>query len=156
MRPIVTDLVAWSVCLSVCHSCDPCKTAKPNEMPYGLWARVNSRNHVLDAGPDCPMRRDNFGGKHVRACLARLPCEACKNGWTDRDAVWTVDSDVPKEAGVTWRCTLAPRGKYDWSVHVQWQCGLSSNYFDHVFIIIIVINANCFQCFDTVDWASER
>jgi len=33
--------------------------------------------------------------------------EACKNGWTDQDAVWDVDSDGPKEAcirlGAHWR-----------------------------------------------------
>ena len=39
MRPIVTDGVAWSVglsvCLSVCHSRKPCKTAEPIEMQSG-------------------------------------------------------------------------------------------------------------------------
>jgi len=37
------------------------KTAEPIEMPSGLlWARVGSRNHVLNEGPDRPMRRGNF------------------------------------------------------------------------------------------------
>jgi len=44
MRPIVTDEVVWSVCLSVWHNLEP-----------------------------------------------------CKNSWTDRDAVWNVDSGWPKE-----------------------------------------------------------
>ena len=26
------------------------KTAKPIEMPFGLWARMGRRNHVLDEG----------------------------------------------------------------------------------------------------------
>jgi len=26
--------------------------AEPIEMPFGLWARVSSRNHALDGGPD--------------------------------------------------------------------------------------------------------
>ena len=54
MRPIVTDRVAWSVGLSVCLSVtlvSPAKTAEPIEMPFGLWARMGSRNHVLDGGP---------------------------------------------------------------------------------------------------------
>jgi len=35
------------------------KTAEPIE-PFVLWARVGSRNHVLDGGPDPPMRWSNF------------------------------------------------------------------------------------------------
>ena len=35
------------------------KTAKPIEMPFGLWARMSPRNRVLDGGPgvlrDVPM-----------------------------------------------------------------------------------------------------
>jgi len=53
MRPIVTDGVAWSVCLSVgwsfCHNLEP-----------------------------------------------------CKNGWTDRDAIWGVDSGWPREPRIRW------------------------------------------------------
>ena len=30
----------------------PCaKTAEPIEMPFGFWARMGPRNHVLDGGP---------------------------------------------------------------------------------------------------------
>jgi len=47
-----TAYVAWfvglSVGLSVCHSSEPCKTAEPIEMPYGLRTLVSQRNHVLD------------------------------------------------------------------------------------------------------------
>ena len=28
------------------------KTAKPIEMPFGLWARMGGRSHVLDGGPE--------------------------------------------------------------------------------------------------------
>ena len=27
------------------------KTAEPIEMPFGLWAWINPRNHLLDGGP---------------------------------------------------------------------------------------------------------
>ena len=27
------------------------KTAEPNQMPFGLWAGIDRRNHVLDGGP---------------------------------------------------------------------------------------------------------
>ena len=41
-----------------------------------------------------------------------LPC-AVKNGRTNRDAVWVVDSDGPNESCVTWECTLAQPYEYD-------------------------------------------
>jgi len=56
MRLIVTD-AAWyslSIGLSACHDREPCKTAEPLEMPFGLWTRVGPRNHVLDGDPDTP------------------------------------------------------------------------------------------------------
>jgi len=35
------------------HSAVSCvKTAELIEMPFGLWARMRLRNHVLDRGPD--------------------------------------------------------------------------------------------------------
>ena len=34
------------------HSTVVCaKTAEPIGMPFGLWARMGRRNHVLDGGP---------------------------------------------------------------------------------------------------------
>ena len=46
------------VCLSV-SLVSPAKTAEPIEMPFGFWARMGQRNHVLDGGPqvlrDVPM-----------------------------------------------------------------------------------------------------
>jgi len=52
MRPIVTDGVTWSVgmsvCLSVSYDREPCKTAEPIEMPFGVWTRVGQMSHLLD------------------------------------------------------------------------------------------------------------
>jgi len=31
------------VCLSVCHDSEPCRTAEPIKMPFGLWTRVGPR-----------------------------------------------------------------------------------------------------------------
>ena len=39
------------------------KTAEAIEMPFRLWARISARNHVLDGGPDPPMRGSNLGFK---------------------------------------------------------------------------------------------
>jgi len=32
-------------------------------MPFGLWAQMGPKNHVLDGGPDPTMERGNFGEK---------------------------------------------------------------------------------------------
>jgi len=36
------------------------KTAEPNQMPFGLWAGIDRRSHVLDGGPAVAMVT-NFG-----------------------------------------------------------------------------------------------
>jgi len=38
----------------------------------------------------------------------------------------------------SWEGTLAPLGEYDWTVHLRRQCGLLSNYFDHLYIVLHV------------------
>jgi len=42
-----SSVVCRSVCLSV-TLVSPAKTAEPIEMPFGLWARIGPRNHVLN------------------------------------------------------------------------------------------------------------
>ena len=59
MRPIVTDRVARSVTVV-----SPAKTTKPIKTAFGLWTWVGPRNHVLDGGPNHPMRRGNFRVKY--------------------------------------------------------------------------------------------
>ena len=51
MRPIVTDQVAWSVGRSV-TLVSPAKKAEMIKMPFGLWARIGPRNHVLDGSAE--------------------------------------------------------------------------------------------------------
>jgi len=88
--PIVTDQVAWSVDLSICHSIETCKNGwDAIEMLFGLRTRVSQSNHVLDGGLDHPTRRGNFLGKGAptvkyRDCLLwavqkRLRC--CLGHW---------------------------------------------------------------------------
>jgi len=48
MRPMVTDGIAWSVCLCVCLSHESCKAAELIEMPFGWVIRVSPRNHLLN------------------------------------------------------------------------------------------------------------
>jgi len=41
----------------------PAKTAELSEMPYGVWAWVGPKNHVLDGGPDPPWEGAVLCGK---------------------------------------------------------------------------------------------
>jgi len=41
----------------------PAKAAELIEMLFGLWTRVDPRNHVLDEGTDPPMQRGTFEGE---------------------------------------------------------------------------------------------
>jgi len=63
MQPIVTD-VPWSlyVCL-LDMTMSYAETAEPIEMPFRMWTRVGSRNHV-SRRPRSPLGRGNFVG-HV-------------------------------------------------------------------------------------------
>jgi len=65
------------------------------KMMFGLWARMGPSNHVLQITHE----NGQFWGKGAPIVHIGNGChERCKNDWTDRDAVWTVDSGGPKEA----------------------------------------------------------
>ena len=105
--------------------------------------------HVLD-GAQIPCEGAWLG---ERTCPSMpddsLPW-AAQNGWTDRFAVWVVDS------GAGWversinsiafaRCArqyvlfggnIGAPGEYDWTVRLRRRCGFMWNYFDHLLLII--------------------
>jgi len=127
----LSSVVCPSICLSVSVTlASLANTAEPIEMPFGLWARMGPRNHVLDRGPDAREGAILRG----KACPTRgMPItlwrQRCKNGRTNRDAVCVMDSGGTKEADIRWRsrfpCERAIfRGK-DMPWHAQWQSAVS-------------------------------
>jgi len=48
------------------------------EKPFGLWTRVDPRDHILDRGPDDPMEKGKFEGHGTAHCKVKriLPCAA--------------------------------------------------------------------------------
>ena len=44
------------------------KTDEPIEMPSGLWTPVDTRNHVLDVGPDTAWKGAFFDGEGAAHC----------------------------------------------------------------------------------------
>jgi len=90
------------VCRSVYRSVtlvNPAKTAEPIEMPFLLRTRVGPGDHVFGGGP----HPQPWEGAILMAILTARPCShLCKNGWTDRDAVWVAESGGPKEPRIRW------------------------------------------------------
>jgi len=80
----VTTEAAASVASNVAttlHSAVICaKTAEAIQMPFGLWARMGPRNHVLDGGPEPPpwegaiVKYRDFLTLAVQTLLNRLIC----------------------------------------------------------------------------------
>jgi len=86
----------------------------------------------------------------LRQCTRRYCRELCKSGWTDRFAVWVVDSIGPKEAQVqpyTPGGANVPRfgghigatGEY---VRLRRRCGPMSNYFDQLLLLLHCVSKN--------------
>jgi len=71
-----------------------------------------------------------FRGKDMPGHARRHCRELCKNGCTDRDAVWVVDSGGPMKACATREGTLAPPNEYNWTVRVRRRC-------DHVKLTLL-------------------
>ena len=53
------------------------------------------------------------------------------------------DSCLPKEPWIIWRCTFMPPGEYDWTIHVQWLCGLMSHFWILVMFSNIYLPSGC-------------
>ena len=82
--------------------------------------------------------RSVWGGTMWR--VGRMRHEPCKNGWTNRAAVWDGDWGVPGELYIRlWAFTLVPHGKYGWKITPGGykcmglppgrRCGLFPDYF---------------------------
>jgi len=132
MWPVDTDGLAWSVCLSTIMS--PAKTAglkHRNTLPWGVqkwlnrsrchlgcevWARVVTRKRVIDGGPDPCMWGGYFEGKKGSArekCPLLIILKATQQG-------------IERVCCGCWLGrTLAPAGKYDWTVCARRRCGIA-------------------------------
>jgi len=79
--------------------------AAPIKMPFGMLSWVDLGNLVLDGGSDPPVGRSNFVGEGHAPTSPMTFCHELrkKNGWNDdRDTLWDVDMDGPKETCIRW------------------------------------------------------
>jgi len=71
-------------------SAKSCAKTAESRYFFGMLSRLT---HLKLDGVQIPHAKGQFWGKgHVRACPPTLCHELCKNGWTNRSAVWVMDS----------------------------------------------------------------
>jgi len=121
-------------------------------LPTGTW----SESHA-PFRPHCSISYVDATYCYRRSGMVCHYHEPCKNGRTNRDALWVVNSGGPKEAcingesrlphekGQFWAGKRQPTVKLGNTIHAQQWCSLLSNYFDHIFIFCMVL-AMHFTC----------
>ena len=63
MPPVVTDGVAWSVCLSVCHSSEPCENGRTDRDAVFVEDSGGSREPFVRWGSRSPLEGAILRGK---------------------------------------------------------------------------------------------
>ena len=123
------------VCLSVCHSREPCKNGWTDR--NGVWVEDSGgpKEPCIGWGSRLPRGKGQFWGRRkgwpVVKYMDTLP--------------WAVQTQLNQSKcclgfGLGWvhgsmykvGCTLAPTGEYHWTVRVPWRCSLLSNYYEHL------------------------
>jgi len=140
MWPIVTDRVEWSVCrsvcLSVCHSREPCKNRWTDQDVVWVVDSGGLKEPCIRWGADPPCKRAILRGKEAAHTKVEGPspvsCAKTAEPIEMPFGMWTRVG--PRKHALEWGCTLAQPSKSDWTVHVRWQCSLLSNYFDHLLL----------------------
>ena len=115
------------VCLSVCrgHDHELCKSGWTDRVWYADSG--GPKEPYISWGPHPHTWRGNFRGKMgwPRTC-SNIPVVDILKA--------TQQGAEPVRCGRRLECTrFAPPGECDWTVRVRRRCGLTSNYFDHLF-----------------------
>jgi len=107
---------------------------QPIQVTFGVWTWVGPRNHVLDGSSHA---KGQFWGRKGPA--QDMPRHVWRliywKGLRRGQNQYGADADSCVLDG----CTLAPSGKYDWTVCVRWQCSLMSNYFNQLNQLLLLI-----------------
>jgi len=67
--------------------------------------------------------------------------EPCKDGWTDRDAVWVVDSGRPKEACIRWGANWDHLTNTTELSMCGGNAAVLWTYFDHLLLLLLLYSA---------------
>ena len=125
-----------------------CKTAESSEIPFGLWAQMGPRNHLLDAVQITPWKGAILEERHAHCKVYRdflpwavkmaEPIDLPFGLWTQVGWRNHKFNHIRKVApmrlmgghiGVIWQIWL--------TVHLQRRCSLMSKYFDHLSLVLL-------------------
>jgi len=112
------------------------------------WVSMHNFNRIRQVVPMYPTTLPWAVQKWPNWSICRLGCGLVwAEGSTSsiifvrwRQCPTWVGTLVPRQVG-----TLAPPGEYDWTLHLQRQCSLMSNYFDHLLLFLLLLFCICFS-----------
>ena len=125
--------VCLSVCLSVGHSREPSKTDEPIDMPFTLWTRMGVR---WVGGADLSLGKGTIfrvaPDWNALGCVSNKRCSSTGCRLIRREQRMT--ASARSQNGLTRR---------GWQV--RGRCGLSSKFFDHLSVVVVVIGYSDLQ-----------
>jgi len=159
-RSPVCRSVSLSVCLSLSWALQKPPIQSRCRLGYGLgW----DSGTMYESGSRSLYAKGQFWGQKRQPIVKHrdsLPW-VCKNGWTDRDAVWDVDSGGSKEhvldgvhIGATWwiRLTVRMRRRCGIFVNLLWPLVNSLTYIYIVVDVYAVATLSSFTVLVVVGW----
>jgi len=112
---------------------------------FAIKARINTHNHFMARFPGSPrwtgnrrellhftMQGMTNTGRHADHLAGRHSVRTITLGIGPHSTLYFVLVYHPTYVNVTCGCILVPPDEYESTVYVQWQCGLVSNYCDHL------------------------
>ena len=132
MRPIATDRVAWSVCLSVCLSVtvvSPAKTAEPTAISLGCWLGWAQWTKYL-MRVQIPHEKWHFWGKwrlDFSACRQTLFLVTMTSGFPQMLLISTPVGQLQKKSRIMLN--------FPWAEKYPVRCGFMSKFFDHLLLL---------------------
>jgi len=124
------------------------KTAELIQMPCGLWTQVGPRKHALD-GSQIPCVKRQLLGERTCPGITDNTLLWAEQRWLNQ-SICRLGYGLGWAAGSTgsivfarWhQCAITGRRiSTTWwirTIHLWWQCGLTSNFFDHLLLLLTI------------------
>jgi len=122
-----------------------CRNGWTIDLPLGLWTRVGRRkhefNHVCQVAPVCTISIVFASWHEYTQWQSAMSWAKMAEPINLLFGLWTWVGQKKHKFKRVQKGTLAPPGKYDWTIHLQRRCRLMSYYVDHSLIVVIACTA---------------
>jgi len=144
-----SSVVCRSVCLSICHTSEPCENGLTDRDAVWVEDSDGPREPCIRWGPDISSEDAILGTRRAHCkyrdflpwavqerqnrSICRLDCGL---GWAEGTTSsvvftrWRQCAHMGRHMGITWRIRLNRR--------LQRRCGFMSNYFDHLLLLLLL------------------